>query len=540
MPTGRRLRVPTLLICCVCGIFAATQATLRNPTPAVADMYFDPSDLPDHEGGGSDGLSLPDDGGDGLFGVPPDAAAPAGEDYETWNPLAAGSMYYVATDGNDANPGSIGEPWRTLQHAVNMAGPGDTIRLREGVYSPTPGSDYVAQVTGSGTFGAPIRIESRPGEQAVLDVSVNGARRNWGIYVNGADHIIISGLEIRGAKRAGIRVTGGDYYVIENCLIHDVREVTSVNIVTAGIAVVNAESAGGVIRGNEVHDCSLGIILRNDLGGRIGNSLVERNYIHDIHWWNASGAYDDKNADGLVLNNGLECVVRRNVIARCGDDGVDCYDSNYCTLESNTVYNIGDGLSGSPIDANGDGNGIKVSTGGGGSHLVMRNVVFNCERIGFDQDHVDTTAPGNTFLHNISYGNRRNGWIFERASATPNLMRNNIAFANDQDNANYVDIRVVSPATVDSDYNFWSDGAFPSGDGGHSLAGDPMLLSPPPPATMIADPADIGLSVAPDSITFGIVPGLSLEPGSPAIDAGADVGQFFFHNAPDLGPYEMH
>ena len=41
---------------------------------------------------------------------------------------------HVATNGNDANPGSRKSPWRTIQHAADCAQPGDIITVHAGVY----------------------------------------------------------------------------------------------------------------------------------------------------------------------------------------------------------------------------------------------------------------------------------------------------------------------------------------------------------------------------------------------------------------------
>ena len=42
--------------------------------------------------------------------------------------------FHVAPNGNDANPGTQTAPFRTLQHAANLAHPGDVITVHEGVY----------------------------------------------------------------------------------------------------------------------------------------------------------------------------------------------------------------------------------------------------------------------------------------------------------------------------------------------------------------------------------------------------------------------
>ena len=45
--------------------------------------------------------------------------------------------YYVATDGNDMNVGSIEKPFATLSKALKLVQPGDNIYLRGGEYNVT-------------------------------------------------------------------------------------------------------------------------------------------------------------------------------------------------------------------------------------------------------------------------------------------------------------------------------------------------------------------------------------------------------------------
>lgn len=63
------------------------------------------------------------------------------------------TTYYVSPAGNDANPGtSPAQPFATIQHAVDLAGPGSVITLAAGTYL----QDIVT--TRSGTATAPITI----------------------------------------------------------------------------------------------------------------------------------------------------------------------------------------------------------------------------------------------------------------------------------------------------------------------------------------------------------------------------------------------
>jgi hypothetical protein len=45
---------------------------------------------------------------------------------------AHAATYYVATDGDDANPGTIGQPLATIQKAQEFVSPGDTVYVRGG------------------------------------------------------------------------------------------------------------------------------------------------------------------------------------------------------------------------------------------------------------------------------------------------------------------------------------------------------------------------------------------------------------------------
>jgi hypothetical protein len=73
---------------------------------------------------------------------------------------------YVATDGNDANAGTLAQPLRTVARAFATAAPGTTIVLRQGTY-------YEGDLTFANRASAaePIVVRAHPGEQVALDAS---------------------------------------------------------------------------------------------------------------------------------------------------------------------------------------------------------------------------------------------------------------------------------------------------------------------------------------------------------------------------------
>ncbi len=72
-------------------------------------------------------------------------------------------IYYVSPMGNDRAPGTLDAPFRTIGHAASIAQPGDTVRVREGVYR-----EWVSPALGGLNDGQRITYEAMPGEHPVI------------------------------------------------------------------------------------------------------------------------------------------------------------------------------------------------------------------------------------------------------------------------------------------------------------------------------------------------------------------------------------
>ena len=86
--------------------------------------------------------------------------------------VARATTFYVATTGNDANRGTDASPLRTVQHAADLAQPGDTVIVHEGFYR-----ERVSPPRGGTSDAKRIVFEAAPGERPVI----TGAEpvRNW-------------------------------------------------------------------------------------------------------------------------------------------------------------------------------------------------------------------------------------------------------------------------------------------------------------------------------------------------------------------------
>jgi hypothetical protein len=82
------------------------------------------------------------------------------------HPVGVAATYYVAPDGDDANPGSRAAPWATLRQAGRQARPGDTVKVKAGRYRQT---NVVTAC--QGTPDRPIVFEA-DGGSVLLDGSV--------------------------------------------------------------------------------------------------------------------------------------------------------------------------------------------------------------------------------------------------------------------------------------------------------------------------------------------------------------------------------
>ncbi|NOY43605.1 MAG: hypothetical protein GXP26_17430, partial [Planctomycetes bacterium] len=79
-----------------------------------------------------------------------------------YTPAHVATGYYVSNSGSDTGPGTLAQPFRTIQKASDIADAGDTVFVRGGTYRET------VTVAASGTAASPITFKPYQGERVTI------------------------------------------------------------------------------------------------------------------------------------------------------------------------------------------------------------------------------------------------------------------------------------------------------------------------------------------------------------------------------------
>ena len=225
-----------------------------------------------------------------------------------------GKIYYVDTNGSDANSGNKLEPFKTLFRAVKQAKAGDAIFVNPGRYLER----QQISIRTSGEKNKPIIIRGN-GEGAFIDLSECKARNCFEVHF--ANHIVIENLTVRASNDAhsrGIRLTHSKGSIVRNNKVYGANHAN----------IFSSISDYAVFEGNEAFKGHIGIYAADssDFVKVIGNLLHDNKEI-GLHMNGQKGTGDgfmSKNiiADNIIFNNntGINCdgvvgsIFRNNLI----------------------------------------------------------------------------------------------------------------------------------------------------------------------------------------------------------------------------------
>ncbi|HEY4184427.1 MAG TPA: right-handed parallel beta-helix repeat-containing protein [Polyangia bacterium] len=407
---------------------------------------------------------------------------------------ADAAEYYVAPTGSDSNPGTMAQPFASIQKGNDVAAAGDTVWLRAGTYYSTK------QITlsRSGTSDSQrTKFWAYQQEVPVLDCSkyatTNKAADVAAILVTG-NWIHLRGLEIANGPVGA----SGD---------HSISMLRTKNASNNTFELLNIH-----------HGFGPGLFVDTGMGG----NLILNCDSHDNYDKNGSQG-DGQNGDGFGVHyqtTGPSTIIRGCRAWINSDDGYDLISQEVpVTVENSWAIMNGYSNGGASSPADGNGNGFKMGSSQTGiRHLVQNNVAWKNKAAGFYANH---SSGGNTWLNNTSYMNGIQYNMLASAAGDSSMtivlsgslvhkMRNNIGFPNKNTNM----------SGVDTMFNTW----------------DLNITEASSDFVSTSDTGYTGPRQADGSIPA--IDFLKLKAGSPVIDKGTDVGLAFVGTAPDLGAYE--
>jgi hypothetical protein len=403
---------------------------------------------------------------------------------------AHSSVYYVASNGNDNNPGTFIKPWLTWQKGFDVAIAGDTVFIRGGIYY-TSGTIHGGQCIGvfltgkNGKADSRITIQTYPGETPVLDGSTMAANSGrCGIYLSNCSYLTLKGLTVRNVK---------EYGQFKGCPLAESILLAKCTNIKFEKCVVNGCGDGFGTSGF----CDYIDFLNCDAFGNID--------------FCDEGGYSNGWTLTMYLNPGVYASGTHVSLTGCrswgnSDDGFDMYGANgYFTYIDCWAFDNG--------RYNGNGDGFKSHPKGsiesGVQRKFIRCISFDNKGSGF----TSTTYVIENMYNCISYNNGKNGIGYNIGNNLACVFKNNISFKNALSQysgmSNFINLK-----------NTWNQVKVSKSD------------------FMSLDTAGVSGARLPD----GNLPDLSflkLVSASALIDAGSDIGLPFNGIAPDIGAYEM-
>ena len=369
--------------------------------------------------------------------------------------MYSSAQIHVATSGSDSNDGSASTPLLTIQHAVDIAQPGDTIWVHGGRYVISERIKIPQKQTSEtrrcylwAAGDGEVIIDG----SAMKHTTQKEFKMGRCIYANHlANYWHFKGLTLCNAEDNGMKVEGS-YNIVEQCVFRDNNDTGLQIGMYKDFAIEETkELPAGEPKYNPGYQyCCGNIVINCDAY----NNADLRTY---------NGTDDGGDADGfackLFPGPGTEfhgCRAWTN-----SDDNWDLYMVYHpVVIDSCWAYHAGYTPDGQAI---GNGNGFKLGGGGSsggaafsqsvGAHVVKNCVAFGNLHKGFDQNNA---YEGMYLFNNTAWGNEYN-YRFPTVFMYGGMyIRNCIGFNATERNHEFLSADKEGSVVPNTDYNSWT------------------------------------------------------------------------------------
>lgn len=269
------------------------------------------------------------------------------------SPISDFHVFHVAKTGDDRNDGTEDAPLGTVNRAIALAGPGDTILLRDGFHRVTA----PLEITTDGTADQPITLAAYPGEKPSIDAGQVPA--DGPFVTHRADHWIVRGLDIWGAD--------GDAYACVSCSGNVFEGLTVHGNQGSAFTVSGAGASGNRIAGSDLYD----------------NADVTADGITF-----AAGSGDGNTVTGCrTFDNGDDGVAVEGFRGAVTVDGTWSYRNGGAQRGTGHGFDLGAGPAAhTVVDSAAWRNHGDAFTGGGATHRLSNSTAFRNAGEGFAFD----------------------------------------------------------------------------------------------------------------------------------------------------------
>jgi hypothetical protein len=401
-------------------------------------------------------------------------------------------FYYVsALIGSDSNNGSETAPFETINRAISLVNPGDTIFVMNGTYqndgygtvdtttNTNMNNNHVVTINKSGTAGAYITLKNYPGHTPIIQFDGRG-----GIVIsNDMNYIIIEGFEVVGP---GASITYAEAYADRQYKVlaaSDPNDDINYNhTYFSGKGIWGGYGAHHhiIIRNNIVHDTVGSGIRFNDSD----HITIENNEVYNTTWWTSSASSAVVFAETIAsseVDNGtdVKMVMRGNLVYN-NWNRIPFYVTQLPDNSGNTNPNYGTANYNSILD----GQGLYVTRSDdnyNGTFLFENNVCVNNGKNGINFDNslgASAIIQNNTLYYNgvheiiqdISVANGNPGHRGQKVGGIKANKVQNVTVANNivvtRDNLfSAIELPNISGSRPVLN-NIFLNGKLPSGDNG--------------------------------------------------------------------------
>ena len=312
---------------------------------------------------------------------------------------ATAADYFVSLTGDDGNPGTRTQPWRTIQKAADSLRAGDTVHVRGGEYT-----EHVV-IRRSGSMARPIVFQAAVANTAVI--------KSGSFFGNNQSHIRIEGFHVvdTSGSRSAIEFKGN------GCCVE---------IINNEISRMRSQSAA--IR----------------VGGTMHHFLIDRNHIHHNHTGNQEAVrVHERTSDFKVTRNEVNdnSNIGIDIVgwSRYGKPKNGVVSHNYCHNNSTAapwaaeIYL--DGPENIVVEHNvvtgseyGFQLGCEPATDSSSGNILRHNVAYDCTKAGLIIGGFTGGTVHDCIIHNNTFVENSHGIVFNRNAGHRNTIINNILY----------------------------------------------------------------------------------------------------------------